>query len=86
MLNAGTFALNITPDRPLYLQGYGNRTHPSTGNLDPLEARVIVFDDGTTQAAFISVDLIGLDATSVTRIRKAAALASPVPEENVNDK
>ena len=83
MLNAGTFALNITPDRPLYLQGYGNRTHPSTGNLDPLEARVIVFDDGTTQATIISVDLIGLDATSVTRIRKAAALSSSVPEENV---
>ena len=83
MLKAGTAAVTITPERPAYMQGYGNRTGVATGTLDPLEARVIALDDGTTSAAIVSVDLLGLDATSVARIRDAAAHAGPIPASNV---
>ena len=83
MLRAGTAAVTITPKRPSYMQGYGNRTGRATGALDPLEARVIALDDGTTSAAIVSVDLLGLDAASVARIRQVAAQASPVPAGNV---
>ncbi len=65
------------------MQGYGNRMGKATGTLDPLEARVIALDDGTTSAAIVSVDLLGLDAESVARIRDAAAQASPIPARNV---
>ena len=57
-LSAGTAAAIITPERPMQLQGYDRG--PSTGTLDPLEARAIVFDDGNTQAAIVTADLIGL--------------------------
>ena len=83
MLKAGTAAVTITPERPAYMQGYGNRMGVATGTLDPLEARVIALDDGTTSAAIVSVDLLGLDATSVARIRDAAAHAGPIPADNV---
>ena len=83
MLKAGTAAATITPERPSYMQGYGNRMGKATGTLDPLEARVIALDDGTTSAAIVSVDLLGLDAASVARIRAAAAQASPIPAGNV---
>ena len=83
MLKAGTAAATITPQTPSYMQGYGNRMGKATGTLDPLEARVIALDDGTTSAAIVSVDLLGLDAASVARIRAAAAQASPIPAGNV---
>ncbi len=83
MLKAGTAAATITPQRPSYMQGYGNRMGKATGTLDPLEGRVIALDDGTTSAAIVSVDLLGLDAGSVARIRDAAAQASPIPAPNV---
>ena len=83
MLKAGTTAVIITPERPSYMQGYGNRTGKAAGTLDPLEARVIALDDGTTSAAIVSVDLLGLDAASVARIRDAAAQVNPIPAGNV---
>ncbi len=83
MLKAGTSAATITPERPSYMQGYGNRVGRATGTRDPLEARVIALDDGTTAAAIVSVDLLGLDAASVARIRDAAAQASFIPPGNV---
>ena len=83
MLKAGTAAVTITPDRPAYMQGYGNRMGKATGTLDPLEARVIALDDGATSAAIVSLDLLGLDAASVARIRDVAAQASSIPAGNV---
>ena len=32
MLKAGTAAATITPERPSYMQGYGNRMGKATGN------------------------------------------------------
>ena len=83
MLKAGTAVATITPERPSYLQGDGKRMGRATGTLDSLEARVIALDDGTTAAAIVSVDLLGLDAAFVARIRDAAAEASPIPPGNV---
>ena len=87
-LSAGTAAATITPERPMQLQGYDRG--PSTGTLDPLETRAIVFDDGSTQAAIVTADLIGLEyafegpeCASVHRIRASAAAASGVPEDNI---
>ena len=72
----------------MQLQGYDRG--PSTGTLDPLETRAIVFDDGNTQAAIVTADLIGLEyafegpeCASVHRIRASAAAASGVPEGNI---
>lgn len=83
VLTAGTATVSITPDRPLHLQGYGDRGGPATGTLDPLEVRAIVFNDGRTSFAILSADLIGLDYASVQRIRAVAEAASGIPGTNV---
>ncbi len=43
---AGVGRINITPAAPIYLSGYGNRTHPSDGKLTELWAKALALDDG----------------------------------------
>jgi len=73
----------ITPDRPLYLEGYGNRTAPATGTLDPLMAGAVVFDDGERRAALLSADLCGVDGEMAARVQAAAGAGAGVPAEHV---
>lgn len=80
-LRAGTAAVPITPAYPVHLQGYTRG--PSTGSLDELEARAIVFDDGHSQAAIVTADLIGLDIPSVERIRACAEAASGIAGDHI---
>ena len=80
-LTAGTAAVTITPDRPVNLQGYVRG--PARGTLDPLEVRAIVFDDRTTRTAIVTADLIGLEYTSVERIRAIAEDACGIPGDHV---
>ena len=56
-IEVGTAKTDITPPDSIYLWGYGNRTLPSEGTIDPLMAKVVVFDDGVKKAAIITVDL-----------------------------
>jgi neutral ceramidase len=82
-LKAGLAGVDITPDRPLPLEGYGVRSGLATGTLDPLEARAIVFDDGTCQAAIVTADLCGLEAPSVQRVRAAVESTCGIPGDHV---
>src|SRR5215510_13407114 len=56
-LTAGVARTDITPPPGVDLWGYGNRTGPATGTLDPLLARVLVFDDGRNAVAIVTLDL-----------------------------
>lgn len=56
-LTAGVARTDITPPPGVDLWGYGNRTGPATGTLDPLFARVLVLDDGRNAVAIITLDL-----------------------------
>lgn len=83
VISAGVAGLDITPSRLISLQGYGNRNGLATGTLDHLEARAIVFGDGTTYTAIVSADLLGFDSTSVQRIRQAVEERCGVPGRNI---
>jgi len=48
-----------------------------------LYARAVVLDDGGSQAAVLTLDILGLAAEQVARIRKTAAAICPVPPENI---
>src|SRR3989442_3397622 len=50
-MRAGAVGVDITPDRLLDLEGYGDRQQPATGTLDRLEARALVLEDGPVRAA-----------------------------------
>ncbi|MBM4005006.1 MAG: hypothetical protein FJ295_17245 [Planctomycetes bacterium] len=66
-------AVDITPDlaggTPVWIAGYGMGRR-ATGVHDPLFARCLVVDDGSTKVALVSVDLVGLQFPEVLRIRE----------------
>ena len=55
-INVGIGKVDITPSQPMMLYGYAARKTPSIGIYDPLFCRSVVFDDGATKAAIISLD------------------------------
>lgn len=58
---AGVAKLNITPKEPLWLAGYGSRTHPSDGKLHDLWAKALVLEDASgKKAVLITTDLVGI--------------------------
>ncbi len=56
-LRAGWASVNITPEKPLNMAGYGPRPEFSSVH-DSLFARVVVLDNGTFSTAIISPDII----------------------------
>src|SRR5437879_376788 len=60
-LRAGVGRIDITPDGPIWLSGYGDRTHPSTGVLTKLWAKALAIQDSKGgRVVIVSTDLIGL--------------------------
>ncbi len=80
-VRAGAAKVNITPDSPVFIAGYG-QNRISTGVHDPIWARCMVLEIGGSRIAFVSLDLIGLFWDDVEVIRKGAASPS-LPAENI---
>src|SRR5579871_2889509 len=60
-LRAGVSRLDITPSGPIWLTGYGDRTHASTGVVHPLWAKALAIEDGKGgRVVIVTTDLIGL--------------------------
>jgi len=58
---AGVATVIITPKEPIYLAGYGSRTHPSEGVTMDLRAKALVIQDQAGQrTVIVTTDLIGL--------------------------
>jgi hypothetical protein len=72
MMEVGVARIDITPDTPIRLSGYGSRTIESEGVYHKLEAKALAFgSDEQGPSVFISVDLIGIPGyiTSMVRSR-----------------
>jgi hypothetical protein len=82
-LQAGAAEVVITPPVGTWLEGYGARTSGSVGVHDDLHARALVVDDGETQAALVSCDLIGVDRHMTGAVRALVAQATDIPAEHV---
>ncbi|QYO63608.1 hypothetical protein [Leptolyngbya sp. 7M] len=76
----GVAKANITPSdwqsRTYWLAGF-NADRPANRVNDPLYARAMVVDDGTTPLAVVTLDLVGLSAPDVQRVQKAIAAKVP---------
>jgi hypothetical protein len=57
---AGVARIKITPDGPIWMSGYANRTKPSEGVLQELWAKALAIDDGKGRVVIVTTDLIGL--------------------------
>jgi hypothetical protein len=82
-LTAGAAEVVITPPVGTLLDGYGGRVGGSIGVHDDLHARAIVVDDGATQAAIVSCELIGVDRRLVAAARERASAATGIPAAHI---
>ena len=59
---AGAAALKITPERLLWMSGYGSRDHPAEGTSIDLWAKALVIQDSEgRRGVTVSLDLVGVD-------------------------
>ncbi|HEY1338639.1 MAG TPA: neutral/alkaline non-lysosomal ceramidase N-terminal domain-containing protein [Bryobacteraceae bacterium] len=58
-VRAGVGRTDITPEGPILMSGYANRTHPSTGIRQRLWAKALAIDAGGGRTVIVSTDLIG---------------------------
>ncbi len=82
-LLTGAAEVVITPPIGTHLDGYGARATGSVGVHDDLHARAIVVDDGATQVALVSCDLIGVDRRLVAAAREIAAQVTGIPAAHI---
>jgi len=82
-LKAGAAEVDITPEKPVQLAGYAERTGLSTGVHDPLKASVVVFDDGRSRAALIGLDVIMMLQFWGDAIREAVEKKTGIPGSHV---
>ncbi|MBM3738993.1 MAG: hypothetical protein FJW39_24730 [Acidobacteria bacterium] len=58
---AGVAAVKITPDKPIWMSGYGHRTRPSEGTLQDLWAKALAIEDRRGhRVVIVTTDLLGL--------------------------
>ncbi|MEA3476667.1 MAG: neutral/alkaline non-lysosomal ceramidase N-terminal domain-containing protein [Bacteroidota bacterium] len=82
-LRAGVAKVDITPPIGIPLGGYGIRQGPATGIHDPLYAVVMVFDDGETRAAIVSLDILQVYQQVGDSIRSAIQSATGIHEDHI---
>ncbi len=70
-LHVGTARVDITPEKPVQLSGYGSRKDLSTGVHDPLSARVLFFEKEGHKLVLVSADLIGYYEGTADYFRQA---------------
>lgn len=75
--------VDITPPVGYFLGGYSGRVDPSNDMHDPLLARVLLLDDGATQAAIVTMDILGISYEHVQEMRGLIAKAAGLPERNI---
>ncbi|MFT5467385.1 MAG: neutral ceramidase [Verrucomicrobiales bacterium] len=66
---AGAGRVNITPDKFMWMAGYGGRDTPADGKTTDLWAKALLLDDGDgNQGVVISLDLVGIDRETTAKV------------------
>lgn len=65
------------------MSGFAIREAPAEAVHDPLFARALALDDGSTRVCLLVLDLIGVDESLTTAIRRAASELSGIPAAHV---
>lgn len=69
-LRAGTARIDVTPDKPVKMSGYGARTALSEAVHDPLSARVVAFENDGERLVLVSSDILGFYGGTAEHFRK----------------
>ena len=78
MTKVGIASIDITPQHPVWMTGYGNRDHRSEGVYQSLIAGAISIAGDTDEVLILTADLIGFDlayaAAAKNRIAESTGL------------
>lgn len=81
-LQVGSNVTEITPPHGVPMAGYYH-IRLNEGTHDPLFARSLVFDDGSSKAVIVSCDLISMPRDIATRARSLVEERTGIPPEHV---
>jgi hypothetical protein len=85
-MKTGLAIHTITPDGPVRMVGYGDRTHPSEGVRDDLLCSVLYFEpEGGSEAPFalVELDLCIMGPAAVEAVQNRVAAATGLASERV---
>ena len=80
---AGIARVDITPQRPLIMDGFYSREGPSLGTHDALGLTALVFTCGHDRAVIMAGDVLGFPPDLAHRIRTELAARFQLPAETV---
>ena len=81
-LSVGLAEIEITPPLGYRMDGYFME-RLSTGTKDPLKAKALVFQQGTTKMALVVADLLGVPQELTTEVRRLAAQKTGIPVASI---
>ena len=70
VLRASTAKIDITPEKPVTMAGYGGRKGLSKGVHDPLSARVVALENNGKRLVLVSTDILGFYGGTAEHFRK----------------
>jgi hypothetical protein len=81
---AGAAKVVITPDKLMWMSGYGSRDKPAEAKLHDLWAKAIAFEDPAGQrAVLVTMDLVGIDRGLSTAVCAELTKKYNLPRERV---
>jgi hypothetical protein len=72
-ISVGVSQIDITPDEPIRLTGYGNRVTPASVVSQRLWAKALAFAGGGQSGVLVTTDLIGLHASITNEVARRLA-------------
>ena len=82
-MKIGFSVVDITPELGIYLTGYGMPERLAEGVHSPLNASVMVFEDGKTTAVVIGMDWCFVDWPLTQTLRKEINRQTGIPDQNI---
>ncbi len=76
MLRAGIARTDLTPDWPVMLAGFGQRTEPATTVHDPVRGKALYLEEGGERLLLVTTDLLSIPAQVGTPVAEAIAAAT----------
>jgi putative membrane-bound dehydrogenase-like protein len=83
--SVGVAAVDITPDYPVRLNGFGFRRNESEGVRQPIYAKALAIGNGDEKpAVLITVDTLGIPDALVERLAKKLNQAAGIPRDHLS--
>src|SRR6476661_3004307 len=81
---AGLAKTVITPEKLMWMSGYGSRTKPAEGKLTDLWAKALVLQaDNGQRLCLVSLDLVGIDRVLMQELKNRIEKQTGLKEQEV---